>query len=264
MDIAILYIGTGKYSIFWNKFYQSSEIYFLPNHKKHYFVFTDDDNIESSHNITKIYKKCEGFPYDSLYRFKIFLTIKSELLKYDYTYFFNSNMLFLSIINDEFLPKDNDLENGLLAVLHPGHFQKHFMWYPYERNKSSMSYIPYNNKRKYHYFMGGVNGGISSRYLQLIETCAFNIDIDKKDGIIAKYHDESHLNKYLLDYNCKILGPEYGWIEDKQSNFSVKILITDKTKIDINFKKQSTNIFIRLRNKISHLYSSIIWLLNLN
>ena len=178
MDIAVLYIGTGDYSVFWNNFYKSSELYFLPNHKKHYFVFTDDDNIETTHNITKIFKKCEGFPFDSLYRFKMFLTIKSELLKYDFIYFFNSNMIFLTLINDEILPKQNILENGLLAVLHPGHFQKHFIWYPYERNTSSLAYIPYNRIKKYFYFMGGVNGGVSSQYLKLIETCAINIDKD--------------------------------------------------------------------------------------
>ena len=46
MKIAILYICTGKYNIFWKDFYTSCEKNFIPNSEKHYFVFTDAENID--------------------------------------------------------------------------------------------------------------------------------------------------------------------------------------------------------------------------
>lgn len=261
MKIAVLYIGTGSYSSFWKDFYSSSEEYFLLNHLKHYFVFTDDKSIKSNDNITTIFKKCEGFPNDSLFRFKIFLKIKSELEKFDYIFFFNSNMKFITNVDDSFLPKNNLFENGLLGVLHPGHYNKSVFWYPYDRNSNSKAFIPFKINKSYHYFMGGVNGGRSFQYLKLIETCANNIDEDLKEGYIAKYHDESHLNKYFYENKCKIVGPEYGWIEGKITPLHIKIIIRDKTKINTKFKKQSTNILIRIINLFFHINNSFMWII---
>jgi len=261
MNIAILYIGTGNYSIFWKDFYESSEKYFLPSKTKHYFVFTDTEINQSSQNITTIFKKCEGFPNDSLFRFKMFLSIKESLKQFDYIYFFNSNMLFLELISENFLPKKNSQENGLIGVLHPGHFSKNHFWYPYDRNKSSKAYIPYVKNKKYNYFMGGVNGGLSNDYLRLIETCANNIEEDLKYNYIAKYHDESHINKYFFENNCKIMPSEYGWIEGKSSYNSIKILIRDKTRYSKIFKKQTTNILIRFYNVYKHITKALIWII---
>lgn len=39
--VAVLYICTGKYDVFWKDFYISYEKYFLPDCEKHYYVFTD-------------------------------------------------------------------------------------------------------------------------------------------------------------------------------------------------------------------------------
>ena len=39
--------------------------------------------------------------------------------------------------------------------------------------------------------------------------------VDRAHGIEAVWHDESHLNRYLLDHKpTKVLSPEYLW--DKQ------------------------------------------------
>ncbi len=262
MSLAILYIGTGNYSVFWQDFKRSSDINFIPNVSKHYFVFTDDEAIMSDQNVTVVYKECEGFPLDSLMRFKMFLSIKEDLQSFNYTFFFNANMLFVDQITEDFLPKLNSLQHGLLGVLHPGHFTKKPFWYPYERSKSSTAYIPYLSDRKYYYFMGGVNGGVTSQYLDLIEVCANNIQRDLRNNVVAIYHDESHLNRYFFDHSCKILSSEYGWPEGIESNISIKILIRDKTRVSGSFRKQSTNYFIRIQNVLKHVIKSVIWIVN--
>ena len=259
MKIAILYIATGDYSIFWKDFYTSSEIFFIPNIPKHYFVFTDSQDIRSSEDVSVIFKKCEGFPKDSLFRFQMFLTIKDRLKSFDYIYFFNSNMMFLGFVGDEFLPKNNLQENGLIGVLHPGHSDKNYLWYPYDRNAESKAFIPFVRNKKYSYFMGGVNGGLSVDYLRLIEACTINIEKDLKFGYIAIYHDESHLNRYFFENNCKILPSEYGWIEGKKSDKPIKILIRDKTRFSSMFRKQSTNILIRFLNIVKHFIHAVKW-----
>ena len=113
--IAILYICTGKYDIFWSKFYKSCEKYFLKEHVKHYFVFTDSLKVKSSNRVHTIYKESLGWPYNTLLRFKLFLFIEEELNKFDYTYFFNSNMIFRKTVSEEVFP--TAAESGLLGVV---------------------------------------------------------------------------------------------------------------------------------------------------
>ena len=100
--VSILYICTGHYKIFWEKFYKSAESYFLVNldYEKHYFVFTDADHIfgEQSKNIRKIYQKPLAWPYPTLDRFRIFKTIRDQLKGMDYIYFFNAICFFLRLL----------------------------------------------------------------------------------------------------------------------------------------------------------------------
>lgn len=227
--IAILYICTGNYIIFWKDFYLSVEKYLLPNYEKHYFVFTDSnpsmDNYLIQDRVHIFEQNKLGWPYDTLMRFNMFSNIKNFLIKFDYIYFFNSNMLLLEPVGEEFLPIDG---SGLVATLHPYFYSESKYFYPYDRNKKSLAYIPFG-KGKY-YFMGGLNGGRSNEYLYLIDSLKSNIQLDLDLGVIAKWHDESHLNRYLVDKDVKILGPEYGYPEDSYLPFKAKFLIRDKNK----------------------------------
>ena len=74
--IAVLYICTGEYSVFWKDFYNSFEEKFLVDHDKEYFVFTDAENLFGTANkrIHLIYQENLGWPGNTLFRFKMFLT----------------------------------------------------------------------------------------------------------------------------------------------------------------------------------------------
>ena len=121
IKVAILYICTGKYSRFFADFYTSAKKYLL-NDVAHveYFVFTDDQNIVETEDVHIIHKESRGFPYDTLFRFDMFLSIEKELEAFDYAFFFNSNMVFVDHIGLDLIPK----EEGLAAVIHPGYYNK--------------------------------------------------------------------------------------------------------------------------------------------
>jgi hypothetical protein len=260
MKIAILYICTGKYSLFFNSFYSSCENYFFKDiSHKTYFIFTDSDSIKNSNNIKIYYRECRGFPADSLFRFDLFLEIENEMLGFNYVFFFNANMLFVKPVGLEILPSIN--YQGLICVLHPSSYKfRHFpMMYTYERNKKSLAYVPFENK-KYYYFMGGFNGGSIPAYFNMVRTCSHNIKKDLENNIIAIYHDESHLNKYCNSKNVHILTPAYGYPEGKKLPFDPFVIIRNKELYDAFFKlKSNKSIIGRLKKAYLYIYNAIIW-----
>lgn len=232
LKIAILYIATGRYTIFWKDFYISSEKYFLTNCEKHYFVFTDCQESlfgeKSNNNISRIYQKKLGWPYDTLMRFDMFLKIEDKLKQFDYIFFLNANMIFIKHITEEILPE----KEGLLGVLHPGYQGKSRETFTYDENPKSLAYIPKTEGQ--YYFMGSFNGGKSENYLELINELNRNIKTDLSNNIIALWHDESHLNRYFINHNCKILSKIYATPEKRFpgsiKNRKAKIIIRDKSR----------------------------------
>jgi hypothetical protein len=242
MKIGIIYICTGKYSIFWKDFYLSSEKNFLPEAEKHYFVFTDASEIDyekGNPRIHKIYQKDLGWPDNTLMRYDIFLKLEEEISDTDYLFYLNANLLFLEKISaGEFLPQNQE---KLVGCLHPGYYNKSPEKYTYENNPQSMSYIKPKDGMKY--YAGGINGGITKYFIEAIKIINSNIKIDLKRNITAKWHDESHWNWYLnnnIDI-IKTLSPSYLYPEGADLPFETKILIRNKNLLGghANFRKKT-------------------------
>jgi len=96
MKIAILYIFTGKYHIFWEEFYKSAEHFLLPGIQKEYFIFTDANALydQNKENIHLIEQRDLVWPYATLNRFTMFSRISPTLKTCDHIFFFNANILF--------------------------------------------------------------------------------------------------------------------------------------------------------------------------
>jgi hypothetical protein len=112
--IGILYICTGKYSLFWDYFYKSAEDnLFIDNTKyeKHYYIFTNNDNINkyNNKNIEIIPTKEHGYPLDTLYRYQIILQAEDKIKDMDYLYFFNANSIIIDKIDKELIPTKKEI-----------------------------------------------------------------------------------------------------------------------------------------------------------
>ena len=237
MKIAVLYIALGRYSVFWKKFYKSAEKNFLPQAEKQYFLFTDNLKIpfKNKKNVKLIYHQKMGWPQDSLKRFHLFLENEKELSQFDYIFFMNANTLIKSLVGTEILPSAKN--DGLVVTDHPGFYNKPNTLFPYERNLNSSAYIPMNKGT--HYACGAFNGGETKAYLKLCKECAKIVDEDLRKNIIPIWHDESVLNKYLVDKNPLIMSVSYLYPEEKWLSLewyknnpfrkNIKILSVDKT-----------------------------------
>jgi len=230
--VAILYIATGRYTIFWDEFYKSCEKNFLRNCEKHYFFFTDSNEFESNDKITIVPQENLCWPLIAVLRYKILNKLKEQLREYDYAFFFNGNMEFIHQITEkEFLP--SAAEGYIVAPLHSGNkrFKSNYE-FEYERNPKSTSYIPYGEGK--YYFHSGLLGGRVQEFLELLDVCEKMVDEDLKHNFIPKFHDESVFNKYVLTRPYKILSnnyihPTHGKPFIKL-NPNVKIIQRDKSK----------------------------------
>lgn len=199
--IAILYICTGKYNILWREFYESFEKFFLTDCLKTYYVFTDADHIEyenESDNIVRIYQKPLEWPYSTLMRFHMFNNINVDLMRYDYIFFVNANGKALINITPEMILPNKNSKEDLVVVKHPAYRNSKRYQYPYDRNFRCKACIPYGVGKIY--VQGCLIGGTATAFMKMSKKIAKWIDIDLKKNIIALWHDESYLNKYILMY----------------------------------------------------------------
>lgn len=244
--IGILYICTGKYSVLWPGFFESAEKKLLTNCEKHYFVFTDAPTVEHEAECDRIHRieqEAMEWPYSTLLRFHIFLKCEEQLSSFDYLYFFNADVEIVKEITEEmFLPRIEHNEE-LVVVQHAGYYNKHPYQFTYDRNPRSKAFIPFGKGTVY--VCGGINGGQTSAFLDMCNILSNHIDADLQNGIIALWHDESHLNKYILSHrNYRLLSPSYchptqeWWIVP----FEAIIEIRDKTKyFDVGHVKAKGN-----------------------
>ena len=117
--IGMLYICTGKYTVFWPEFYETFSRNFLPGCKKEYFVFTDAPSIahEDDPAVHRIDQPAYDWPLSTMKRFAIFLTQEKALEQLDYLFFFNANLTCREVITpEEFLPRPQQGQQLLLVL----------------------------------------------------------------------------------------------------------------------------------------------------
>jgi len=219
-------------------------------------VWSDNEQLKyNSDHVTFIYKECLGFPSDSLFRFDTFLTVENFLLDYDYVYFINSNAVITDYVGEEVIPDDTGLVVAEWPIKHKWLSSPCF--YNYERNKSSLAYIP-PFASPYKYFMGGFNGGKAVDYLKLIHILSKNIHIDYDNGILACSYDESHLNKYCHDNVCKVLPYGFASPEEWGRNHDTRIVFRHKGILDSN-KNRAQGLKGRIIRTLYLIKKAISW-----
>lgn len=124
---------------------------------------------------------------------------------YDYVFFADADMKCLEKLGPEILPTN---EKPYVGVEHPGYYEVRYID-AFEDRRKSTAQIPLGQAEVY--FQGCFFGAKSTEFAAMTDRIIENIDMDFKNNIIAKWHDESHLNKYFADNKglINILKPTY-------------------------------------------------------
>jgi hypothetical protein len=117
----------------------------------------------------------------------------------------------------------------LVGVEHPGFFGGRRG--TYDTNPDSTAYV--GNHEGTCYYAGGFNGGTAEAFLKMSKTIEENVNKDFTKEYIALWHDESHLNRYLINYPPKKLSPSYCYPESWNIPFEKKILALDKNHSEL-------------------------------
>lgn len=199
MRIAMLYICTGKYEMFWDRFYETTEKYFYPADYKEYFVFTDSNRIieQKKESVHVYYQAKSGWPYDTLLRYQWFCTVQDEVEKFDYAYYVNANSEFLRPVTKNVIPYPTEDKPYVLSI-HPRFYDdKMGKNFNPERNPISTACVPEGTPCRSH--CGAFWGGTSSAIIKMCRELRDRTSADLENKFIAVWHDQSHLIKYATE-----------------------------------------------------------------
>lgn len=224
IKIGLLLIATNKYTKFLQPLILSADQWFFntikaqENCQVEYNIFTNQDIfINSSRTINIFPIEHKQWPWMTLGRYEIFHNHKIYLSKFDYLFYCDADMLFTGEVCTEIL-------SDFTVTIHPGFRGKRGT--P-ETREESLACVKDNEKLIY--VAGGFNGGNSNSFLRMSQHLANNIRIDYQKDIIAVWHDESHLNRYTIDYEpSKYLTPSYCYPESWNLPYEKKLLALDK------------------------------------
>ena len=238
MKIAVITLATNKYKTFLHPFWTSTKKHFFPDVQKDFYFFTDEKLEWFDESVKWFPIDHEPWPYITLKRFEFIARCVKELSKYDYIFYMDSDMEFVNTVIDF------DITNKkYYAVCHPSVVRNLNFW-PVETNPDSTAYIP--ERHRCVYVQGCVWGAVGSSIEYMVNTLKTNVDTDLKNNIIATWHDESHLNKFVVDHRADVavLSPGMAYPEMWEGLHVNKLMIhKDKNMVEYpRFRGSSPSI----------------------
>ncbi len=228
--VGLLIVATGRYIEFVEPLLKSADIHFLAGHEVTYFVFTDqkiDFYRRIKRPVARIEQKRLGWPYDTLMRLSIYYDHRDAYQGFDYLYAIDADMLFVDTVGSEIL-------GDLVGTQHPGYFNRRGT---YETDPRSTAYVaPHEGE---YYFAGGFNGGSKDNFLHMASTITKRIhhDFNFFPNKIAIWHDESHINRYFIDYKpTVVLSPSYCYPGGLSIPYHRRLVALDKNHAE--FRKR--------------------------
>jgi len=123
-------------------------------------------------------------------------------------------------------------DGSRVAWLDSERFGLRLNFWPVETNSESTAYI--QNRNRCVYVQGCVWGSRGANIETMVNTMKNNINTDLSKNLIAIWHDESHLNKFMVD-NIKesiILSPSMAYPEHWNLPLNKLVIHKDKNMVD--------------------------------
>lgn len=233
--VAVIYMCIGKYWKLFDVAYETAMKHLFPEAEKTFFVLTDHrEQIRNEHNIITINKPFFKWPYAAMTRSRDIVGIAHIIRNYDYAVFINANVEFRRDVPLTILQG-----RKLFAVKH-AYFTDVVLSWPYGQYKLEnttetrimSNCCIHDYEMPYDYCFSGFTGGESKAFLAMHRALRLMLTDDEENGITPIWHDESALNRYILDYpeRFTLLPPAYLCPEVFAEREKAYITLRDKTK----------------------------------
>jgi hypothetical protein len=229
--LAVIFIGTDKYLNFLPSWYESCENNLVTDHKKHYFVFTDGEMKDLPENISAYTQEHQAWPFITLLRFNTILKAKEELEDYDWMLFIDADMQVVSEVH----PTELFTDKKYIGVHHPCHY---LQMPPHNQGTGAFETSPLSKAGIVDgddtsvYYQGCVWGGKVPEVIEMMEELQKRTQEDLDNNVIAKWHDESQMNKFYAERpdEVNVLSPSFAFPEDfaQYCEFEPKIVHLSK------------------------------------
>lgn len=183
-----------------------------------------------------------GWPEATLLRYEIIESLELDE-NFPISIYLDADVLVHKKI-DDFIDFDLIMRrNSMLLVRHPGFWRGNFIsklniyrsdpllglrdlnlklragglgsW---ESDRKSAAFVPYGKRKKY--YCGGVWIGSSEKFQRFVKELSHEVRKDYDLGLIAKWHDESHLNSWAVSNSflesdpSLCFNPAYSYLKD--------------------------------------------------
>ena len=238
--VGLIVVATAHYTRFVPELLASVRKYFLRTARVTVFVLTDRPQEIPADAVT-LPVEHRPWPHATLLRYRHVTRHSARLAACDYLFQCDADMRFVASAGPEVLPAGG---SGLVGVEHPGFCWQPPLWARFRRRLGLAVAAGCGARGSYEtdprstacvgpeegtvYFAGGFAGGTAPAYLEMARILAERIDGDLTRGIIAVWHDESHLNRYFIDHPPHRLDPRYCYPENGKLPFPKVLLALDK------------------------------------
>ncbi|XP_069914544.1 histo-blood group ABO system transferase-like isoform X3 [Oryctolagus cuniculus] len=212
VTVGLTVFAVKKYVAFLRLFLETAEQHFMVGHRVTYYVFTDRP-ADVPHVLLREGRRLEVLAVRSHARWQDVSMHRMEMISRFSEQRFRHEVDYLVCVDVDMKFRDRvgvEILSPLFGTLHPAFYSADRRAFTYERRPRSQAYIPPDEGD--FYYLGGFFGGSVAEVQRLTSACHQAMVLDKANGIEAVWHDESHLNKYLLYHKpTKVLSPEYLW-----------------------------------------------------
>jgi FkbM family methyltransferase len=224
--VAVVSLAVGKYVDFLDRWADSIRAKFLPGVDKTMFVFSDAQALPAD-DLRIIPASALPWPLTTLFKFRYFRGILPELRAYDWVVHIDMDMFVNEVV-----------EPGELLSVGTEYFgTRHPYWTgdfsAFRENNPASRACMDESLNVPAYWQGCFWGGRSRSVQRLIEQCAEAVDADLTRNVIARWHDESHLNRFLAlnQDTVKTLTPAFAYPERWDGRFDRKIVHVHKDDV---------------------------------
>lgn len=222
--VAIALVATGPYNDLLPGALQSIRENLLPRHERRLIIFTDDPHITGA-DVSAYQIPHLKWPCNTLFRYNYLRHAKDELLQADVVMYIDVDMLVATPVE---LPE----------LLPPGavYFGVESPWWPpgqgtFETDPRSTAWFDPTGRDTQTYWQACFWGGRAGSVLAMIDMLADRVVEDLDKGVVAVWHDESHLNRFYVENKHEVhtLPPAFAYPSWENFDYAPRILHIDKS-----------------------------------